>query len=211
MVVCTPSRRRLRSTTPSSAADKVTGKAKYSADVILPGMLHARLVRPPALGARLKSADTSAAEKLPGVRVIRDEGLIAVLHERPDMAEEALRLVKMEFDAAPAGPDDKTIFDHLVKNAPTPQVVAEKGSLAAGEELATAVVAQRYLNSYVAHAVIETYSALASVEGSKATVWASTHVPARVKQEVAQALGTGFRVRRTARHQYGRGGGQRDF
>ena len=53
--------------------DKVTGKAKYSADVILPGMLHARLVRPPALGARLKSADTSAAEKLPGVRVIRDE------------------------------------------------------------------------------------------------------------------------------------------
>ena len=69
------------------AVDKVTGKARYSADVILPGMLHARLVRPPALGARLRSADTSAAERLAGVRVIHDEGLIAVLHERPDIAE----------------------------------------------------------------------------------------------------------------------------
>ena len=171
------------------AADKVTGKARYSADVILPGMLHARLVRPPALGARLRSADTSAAERLAGVRVIRDEGLIAVLHERPDIAEQALRLVKTEFDPPPPGPDDKTIFDHLVKNAPAPQIVAEKGSLADGEKLAAIVVAQEYRNGYVAHAVIETWSALASVEGSKATVWASTQVPVRVKQEVAQALG----------------------
>jgi len=72
-------------------------------------MLHARLVRPPALGARLRSADTSAAERLAGVRVIRDEGLIAVLHERPDIAEQALRLVKTEFDPPPPGPDDRTI------------------------------------------------------------------------------------------------------
>jgi isoquinoline 1-oxidoreductase len=171
------------------AADKVTGKAKYSADVILPGMLHARVVRPPVLGARLKSADTSAAEKLPGVRVIRDQDLIAVLHERPDKADEALSAVKTEFDAPPPGPDDKTIFDHLVKNAPPLQVVAEKGSAADGEKLATAVVARKYLNSYAGFAVIETYSALANVEGSKATVWASTQTPVRVRQEVAQALG----------------------
>jgi isoquinoline 1-oxidoreductase len=171
------------------ATDKVTGRAKYSADVILPGMLHARLVRPPALGARLKSADTSAAEKLLGVRVIRDEGRIAVLHARPDIADQALKLVKAEFDPPPPGPDDKTIFDHLLKNAPTPSAVAEKGSLADGEKLAAAVVAQRYLNGYVAHAVIETYSAMASIEGSKVTVWASTQAPFRVKQEVAQGLG----------------------
>jgi isoquinoline 1-oxidoreductase len=152
-------------------------------------MLHARLLRPPALGARLKSADTSAAEKLPGVRVIRDEGRIAVLHARPDIADQALKLVKAEFDPPPPGPDDKTIFDHLLKNAPTPSVVAEKGSLADGEKLAAAVVAQRYLNGYVAHAVIETYSAMASIEGSQVTVWASTQAPFRVKQEVAQGLG----------------------
>ena len=171
------------------ATDKVTGAAKYTADVILPGMLHARIIRPPALGARLKSADTRAAEKLPGVRVIREQDLIAVLHERPDKADEALSLVKAEFDAPSPGPDDKTIFDHLVKNAPPLQVVAEKGSLSDGEKLATAVVAGRYLNSYVGFAVMETYSALASVVGSKATVWASTQTPVRVRQEVAQALG----------------------
>jgi len=171
------------------ALAKVTGKAKYSADVILPGMLYARLVRPPALGARLKNADTSAAEKLPGVRVVRDAGLIAVLHERPDRAGDALKLVRAEFEPPPPGPDDKTIFDHLVKNAPAPQVVGESGSLAEGEKLATAVVAREYRNGYIAHAVIETYSALANVEWPKATVWASTQVPFRTKQEVAQAIG----------------------
>lgn len=171
------------------AVDKVTGKAKYSADVILPGLLYARLVRPPVLGARLRGADTSAAENLPGVRVIRDEGLIAVLHERPDMADQALNLVKAEFDRPQPGPDDKTIFDHLLKNAPTPNLVGEKGSLAEGEKLATTVAARKYVNGYIAHAVLETYSAMASVEGSRATVWASTQVPFRTKQEVAQVLG----------------------
>jgi nicotinate dehydrogenase subunit B len=171
------------------AADKVTGRAKYSADVILPGLLHARLLRPPALGATLKSADTSEAEKLPGVRVIRDEGQIAVLHERPDIAAQALGLVKAEFTPAAPGPDDQTIFDHLVKNAPALKTLAEKGNLAEGEKLAASVVAHRYLNSYVAHAVIETYSVTVSIEGAKVTVWASTQAPFRVKQEVAQGLG----------------------
>ena len=55
--------------------------------------------------------------------------------------QQALELVKAEFDLPPPGPDDKTIFDHLVKNAPAPQMVAEKGSLADGEKLAAAVVA----------------------------------------------------------------------
>lgn len=167
---------------------KITGRAKYAADVILPNMLYARLVRPPALGARLKNADTSEAAKLPGVRVIRDGALIAVLHEKADMAAEALTRVKAEFDLPAPGPDDTTIFDHLVKNAPPWQVVAEKGSVAEGEKVATAVVAHRYLNSYVSHAVIEPHAAMVNIEGSQVTVWASAQVPYRVKQEVAQAL-----------------------
>ena len=171
------------------AHDKLTGKAKYAADVTLPGMLHARLVRPPAHGAKLKSADTSAAEKLPGVRVVREGDLIAVLHERPDIAEKALRLVKAEFDKPQPGPDDVTIFDHLVKTAPVPRPVAETGSLAEGEKLAATVVERTYRNAYVAHAPIETHSAVVNIEGSKVTVWASTQTPFPVKQSVAQALG----------------------
>ena len=171
------------------AIEKVTGKARYAGDLARPGMLCARIVRPPAHGARLKSADTSAAEKLPGVRVIRDGGLVAVLHQHRDIADRALGLVQAEFEPAPDGPDDRTIFEHLLQHGPQPRVVAEAGSLAEGEKLSSTVVEQTYLNAYVSHAPIETHSAVAEVSGDKVTVWAATQAPFSVRPAVAQTLG----------------------
>jgi isoquinoline 1-oxidoreductase len=170
------------------ALEKVTGKAKYAGDFVLPGMLCARIVRPPAHGATLKNVDTSAAEKA-GARVVRDGDLIAVLHERWDVADQALRLVKAQFELPPPVPDDKTIFDHLLKTAPPPRLVNETGNLAEGEKLAETIVEATYLNSYVAHAPMETHSALATFEGGKLTMWASIQGPFFNKPIVAQALG----------------------
>ena len=170
------------------ALDKVTGTAKYSGDFILPGMLHARLVRPPAHGAKFQDADTSAAEKA-GARVIRDGEMIAVLHERPDLADRALALVKARFERPRPTMDDQTIFDHLLKTAPPLQDAGAAGNLAEGEKAATAILEDTYLNSYVAHAPMETHSATAIVENGKATVWASTQAPFSVRQQVAQAIG----------------------
>ena len=169
--------------------DKVTGKAQYAGDLLLPGMLHAAILRPPAHGATLKSADTSAAEKLSGVRVVKDGGMIAVLDERPDIAVAALGKIKAEWENAPAGPDDKTIFDHIQKTAPQPRVVGQSGDLAEGERLAASVIEETYLNSYVAHAPIETHSATAQIEDGKVTVWASSQAPFQVQRAVAAALG----------------------
>jgi isoquinoline 1-oxidoreductase len=170
------------------ALEKVTGKAKYCGDFTFPGMLHARLVRPPAHGAQLTEADTSAAEKA-GARVVRDGGLIAVLHERPDLADKALGLVKAQFERPQPTMDDKTIFDHLLKTAPPPQNVGASGDLAEGEKASAAIVEETYLNSYVAHAPMETHSATAIIDNGKATVWASTQAPFSLRQQVAQAIG----------------------
>jgi len=169
--------------------EKVTGKARYAADMTPPGTLHARILRPPAHGATLKELDTAIAEKVPGVRVIRDGEMIAVLHEQPDIADRALGLIRARFEPAPSGENDKTIFDHLLKAAPPPQIVDEKGSLAEGEKLGTRVVEETYLNSYVAHAAMETHSAVAAIEDGKLTVWASTQTPFPVRQQLAQAVG----------------------
>jgi CO/xanthine dehydrogenase Mo-binding subunit len=168
--------------------DKVTGRAQYAGDMRLPGMLHAAILRPPAHGATLKSADTSAAEKLPGVRVIREGGMIAVLHEHPDLAREALEKIKAEFDRPAGGPDDRTIYDHIQKTGPQPRVVRETGDLAEGARLAGKVIEQTYRNSYAAHAPIETHSATAQIENGKVTVWASSQAPFQVKSAVASAL-----------------------
>jgi isoquinoline 1-oxidoreductase len=173
----------------TDAVEKVTGQAKYAGDIRLPDMLYARILRPPAHGARLTSLDASAAEKMEGVRLVRDGDLVAVLHKNPDEAENALAKIEAQFDVPESQVDDENIFDHLLKNAPAENVVDRAGDLKSGEKLADTLIEQTYLNSYVAHAPIETHTALAKVEGDKVTVWASTQGPFRVKDQVAQALG----------------------
>jgi isoquinoline 1-oxidoreductase len=171
------------------AFDKVTGRAKYTADFRLPGMVYARILRPPAHGSRRLSVDTAAAERMKDVQVIRDGDLVAVLHPHPDGAAKALGLVRAEFELPETGINDETIFDHLLENAPEPEIAAEAGNLQEGRKRAAAIVEETYLNSYVAHAPMEPHAALASVDGDNATVWASTQTPFGVQRQVAHSLG----------------------
>ena len=171
------------------AREKVTGKAKYAGDIRVPGMLYGRVLRPPAHGAVLKTLDASEAERVPGVKVVRDGELVAALHELPDVAALALTKIKAEYDKPELALDDKTIFDHLLKVAPAGKAVAQGGDLKEGEARASVLFDETYLNSYVAHSAMETHTALVSVEGDKARVWPSSQTPFRAKVEVAQALG----------------------
>jgi len=173
----------------TDAAEKVTGKAEFAGDIRLPGMLYARILRPPAHGAKIKSVDTSAAEKIKEVRVVKDGDLIAVLHKHPDEAEKALAKVKAQYDLPETKVDDTTIFDHLLMVAPEGEVVAQGGNLQTGEKLSTEIIEETYLNGYVAHAPTEPHTAVAKIEGNKATVWASTQTPFPAKEEIAQVLG----------------------
>jgi len=169
--------------------EKVTGKAKYAGDIRLADMLYAKILRPPAHGAKLTSLDTSAVEKIEGVRLVRDGDLIAVLAKNPDEAEDALAQIKARFDVPKAQVDDENIFDHLLNNAPRKNVVDSGGDTKSGEKLADITVEQTYLDGYVAHAPIETHTAVAEIEGDKATVWASTQTPFSLKDQVAKVLG----------------------
>ena len=171
------------------ALEKVTGKAKYAGDFRLPDMLYAKILRPPAHGASLKSVDTSAAEKIEGASVVRDGDIVAVLHKNPDEAEDALSKIKAQFEVPPVNVDDETIFEHLLAKAGKGNVVAQGGELEAGAKLADIVIEQTYFDGYKAHAAMETHTALAKVEGNKATVWVSTQTPFPIKNQIAEALG----------------------
>ncbi len=170
------------------ATEKVTGKALFSGDIRIPGMLYAKILRPPAHGAKLKSVDTSGAKKIKGAQVVRDGDLIAVLHQQPEEAEKALQKIKAQYDVPEATVDDKTIFDHLLKVAPEAEAVSQGGNLKTGEEFSETVIEETYLNSYVAHSPVEPHTAAANIEGDKITVWASTQTPFRLKDEVAEVL-----------------------
>ena len=178
-----------RPTERTDGVSKVTGKAQYAGDVRLPEMLYGRVLREPVHGAKLKSVDTSAAEKMESMKVIRDGDLIAVLHSSPDGAESGLARIKAQYDLPEAGLDEKTIFAHLLKVAPAGEVLTQGGDLKEGEGQASQVFEETYLQQYVAHATIETHTAIAWVEGDRVTVWVSTQGPFRAKEEVAGTLG----------------------
>ena len=171
------------------AREKVTGKAQFAGDIRVPGMLYAKVLKPPAHGAKLKTVDTEPCKQVAGIRVVREGDLVAVLHELPDMAEAALTKIKAEFEPSRSDLSDKNIFDHMLKVTSASRVVAEGGNLEDGRKLAQKKFETTYLNSYVAHAPIETHTALAKIEGDKATVWASTQTPFALQEQIAHAIG----------------------
>jgi isoquinoline 1-oxidoreductase len=171
------------------ARQKVTGEARYSGDIRLPGMLYAAILRPPAHDAILKSINLEPAKKINGVKVIQEGDLIATLHQYPDEAQKALDRINVEWEQFESKVDNHTIFDHLLRSAPSAEIITQNGNIETGQNHATHTFESVFLNHYVAHAPMESHTAVAQVEGQKATVWASTQTPFWAQQEVASTLG----------------------
>lgn len=169
--------------------EKVTGEAEFTGDIRLPGMLYAGILRPPIHGASLKEVDTSDARKIPGIKVIEEEDMVAVLHPLPDEAEKALRLIKARFEPPKQDLNNENIFSHLIKNAPEGEIVTQAGNLQEGKQASILTFNHTYFNHYVSHAPMENHTAVVSINGDKATVWASTQTPFRAKDEAAGVLG----------------------
>ncbi len=169
----------------TNAILKVTGKAKYSGDIQLPGMLYAAISRPPAHGSKLLSVDKSKAEAIPGVKVMVIENLVAVLHANPNMAANAAAAIKAEWSKPEVLATDKTIFKYLVEQGKETRVVEEKGNLELGFADADFILDAEYHDGYKAHASIETHTATAYFEGDRLIIWASTQTPFGTRKDLA--------------------------
>ncbi|MBN2001105.1 xanthine dehydrogenase family protein molybdopterin-binding subunit, partial [candidate division KSB1 bacterium] len=173
----------------TDAVEKVTGRALYTADIRLPDMLYACVLRPPAHGARLLDVDTTQASSVPGVKIVQKENMVAVLHSKPDLAERALAQVSAKFDQVSEKPDNETIFDHLLESAQTERDVVRTGDIEAGLENSVKTVSATFYNHYVAHAPNEPHAVMVDAGSDPVRVWASTQTPFRVKSDVAGYLG----------------------
>ena len=177
-----------KSFTRVDAIEKVTGKAKFTADIQFPDMLYAKVLRPPAHGAKLSDVDLSEAKKITDVVVIQDGDLVAVLHKYPDVAEKALEKVKAKFTPSESNLDNENIYDHFLKVAAPPRVSAKLGDIAEGDKNSAHIFDETYYDNYVAHSAMEPHAAVAKIEDKKVTVWVSTQNPFTCKEEVARAL-----------------------
>jgi CO/xanthine dehydrogenase Mo-binding subunit len=159
------------------ARDIVTGRAKFVADVRLPGMAHGAMVRPPARGAKLRSLDDSAARAMPGVvAVVRDGDVVGVVAEREEQARAAAAAVIAEWHVVPV-------------EGPTAEVPM-RSDAGVDEKLrgASLRLSQTYVLPPIANAPIGPSAAVADVRGYGATMYVGTHRPFGVREQIAKTL-----------------------
>jgi isoquinoline 1-oxidoreductase len=170
------------------AKDKVTGKAVYSGDIKLPGMVYATIVRPGVWGSKKVSVDASGLDKFEGAELVEEGDLVAVVHPEPELSTRAAQAVKVEWDEPEAKADNETIFKYFVDNITESEVFEEGGDLAAGREACETIVEAEYHDGYKAHATIETHTATCYFEGDKLTMWASSQTPFGTRQALADTF-----------------------
>jgi len=168
---------------------KVTGEAKFSADIQLPGMLYASILRPTDHRAKLISVDTTAAAQIAGVEIVNQDGLVAVLHPDPEISANALAEVKAEWDIPTSDLNHETIFEHLLKTGTKASVVEEAGVKDISSDEDTLTFENTYFDGYKAHASIETHTATAMMEGDTMVLWASSQTPFGSRRDLAAELG----------------------
>ena len=175
----------------------VTGVKVYPSDLRVPGLLHAEVVRSPAHTATLKSFDTTGAASLPGVRVVRDGDLLAVLASDPTTARLARQRVSATWDMTPLTPQPEwPALYRRTAEAPVEQPQARYPPLLRRGDVETALAAsaasRRRSSTYhiapIAHVPLEPRAAVAVWDGTTMTVHSGTQAPFLVRQEVARAL-----------------------
>ena len=178
------------------ARDFVTGRHQYTPDLRFPGMLHAKVLRPPSFGATLVSAELTAAQAMPGVVVVRDGNFVAAAAATERQAERAVAAIRAQWNSPPQTGSSITFFEDLKKQ---PETGAGKdddedreavGSVAKGLASAAQTLDQTYNISYIAHAPLEPRAAVAqwSAPDGKLTVWTGTQRPFGVRDELASAF-----------------------
>jgi isoquinoline 1-oxidoreductase len=170
--------------------DFVTGKHKYPSDVVRPEMMFGAVLRPDGFNATLASLDPADAEKLAGVKVVRDSDFIGVVAPDAFAAQHALSTIQAKWDV-PAQPSNQGLFEDLKKNPEAgrddgPQHVS--GSVAQALADADLKLEEQYTVAYIAHAPLEPRAAVAEWTDGKLTVWTGTQRPFGVRDELMEAF-----------------------
>lgn len=200
---------------------RVTGRAMYTHDLVLPGMLHARFLRSPHPRARVLSVDAARAIALPGVRgilhrfnapkaafrgeqtIFREEvrfvgdEIAAVCAESAEIADAALALIDVAYETLPHVVD---VEDAIAEDAPRLEErgnISDAGTHSRGDAKralreAETVVEATYRTATQMHNSLETHGAVARWDGERLTVWESTQHVFGVREGLQQALGLPF-------------------
>jgi len=184
------------------AVERVRGEARYTADIRLPGMLHAALLRSPYAHARVRSIDLAPALALPGVRAAIGPGeapgldaeagyvgaaVAAVAAETYRQARAALDAVRVEWEELDAVLDAEDAVERGILHGEPERY--ERGDFDRAVAEADVVVESTYRTQVVLHNSMETHQSLCEWIGDRLDVYTSTQYVWGVRAELARELG----------------------
>ena len=170
----------------------VRGAHEYPSDIVRPGMLHGKILRPPSFGAKLAAIDLAPARAIEGVVVIRDGDFVGVAAPSTWIAQQAIDALADEarWEAVPH-PASADLFASLREHKILRPGQADPSAQPFRTELAAAKQSAKrtYEVAYVQHAPLEPRAAVAEWADGRLTVWTGTQVPFGVRNELARAFG----------------------
>lgn len=183
--------------------DITTGKARYGADVRLPGMKYAVIARPPVTGGKLVSFDPEAALKVPGVEKVMQVrgwpwpskfqplGGVAVIARNTGAAIKGRDALKLVWDDGANGKYDSVAYRKELEEASRKPglVLRKEGDADVALKGADKVVVGEYYIPHLAHVSMEPPVAVADVKDDKAEIWAPVQSPGGTREDVAKTLG----------------------
>lgn len=168
-----------------------TGTLEFVHNVRVPGMLHGRVVRPPAVGATVVSVDESSVTSMPGVvKVVVTHNFIGIVAEKPWQAIQAASTLKVTWTPGPGLPSQATFYDHLRNQSPTRDtLLLDSKDIEQKVSQAAHVLKATYLHPYQMHGSMGSSCAVADVQGEKATLWSATQGVWYMRGSAAVLLG----------------------
>ena len=169
---------------------KMTGTFTYIHDFRVPGMLHARVMRPPAIGAKLQSVDETSIKNIPGAKVVKEGDFLAVVAESEWNAIRGARLLKTSWSKSETLPVQAKLWEHIrgtkiAKDEEYGKVGNSAEALAKGAKKLSAT----YDFAIHTHGSIGPSCAVAEFKDGKLTSWSASQATHNLCTQLAKMLG----------------------
>ena len=172
--------------------DKVTGKFTYMQDFRVPGMLHGRMIRPPAIGATLQSVDESSISGIAGVvKLVREGNFLGVVAENEWAAIKAAQQLKATWSSWEGLPEQDKLMEHVrVTKVANDDVTGNVGNAKeAMSKDGVKKITATYDFAIHTHGSIGPSCAIAEFKDGKLTSWSASQATHNLRKQLAKMLG----------------------
>jgi nicotinate dehydrogenase subunit B len=169
----------------------VYAQTDFCTDVKRPGMLHARMIRPPVAGATPVKVDEASIQDIPGAKVYLERGFLAVYAENEWNAIKASQKLKVEWsDVKPPFIEQAQLYDHIRRTPPRKHEDEGKqaGNVEQAFRTAARVIEAEYEWPFQSHACMGPACALVEIKDGNVTCWTGSQKPHFVQNGISRTI-----------------------